>query len=92
MDFKISGYNNFYKVKGHLNKKNAYSFKAEFNNIFKEIDSITISVEGVESIDKYGVAAISQLHFEALKQNKKLSIIGYGCKDLYNHFNSNSAA
>ncbi|KJD31063.1 hypothetical protein PK35_16395 [Tamlana nanhaiensis] len=92
MELKISGYNNFYKVKGHLNKKNAYTFKAEFKNIFNKVDAVTISIQDVESMDKYGVAAISQLHFDALKQNKKLSIIGYGCKDLYEHFSSNSAA
>ncbi|KJD36949.1 hypothetical protein PW52_00360 [Tamlana sedimentorum] len=92
MEFKISGYNNFYKVKGQLTKKNAYTFKSEFKTIFANLESLTISIEDVERIDKYGVAAISQLHFDAIKQNKKLSIIGYGCKDLYEHFSSNSAA
>lgn len=92
MELKITGYNNFYKVKGHIGKKNAYTFTSEFKNILEKTTHLTISIQDVESMDKYGVAAISQLHYDAVKQNKKLSIIGYGCKDLYDHFNSEFAA
>ena len=92
MDFYISNCNNFFKVKGTLNKKSVTLFNNEFNNIFERVNNITISVQDIVSMDKYGVDAISKLHEEALAKNKKLSIVGFGCKELYDHFSSTVAA
>lgn len=92
MDFQISHCNNFFKVKGILNKSSVALFNEEFNNIFERVDNITISIQDIVSMDKYGVDAISKLHEEALAKNKKLSIIGLGCKELYDHFKTEVAA
>ncbi|MEP3838116.1 MAG: STAS domain-containing protein [Algibacter sp.] len=92
MDFKITNCNNFFKVKGVLNKQNVDVFNAQFHNIFDKENHITISIQDVESMDKYGVNAISKLHEEALAKNKRLSIVGFGCKELYDHFKSEIAA
>ena len=56
------------------------------------MDSITISIEEVTNMDRFGVNALAALHNEAIAKNKSLSIIGLGCKDLYNHFKSEKAA
>ena len=92
MDLKITNCNNFFKISGILNKDNLQIFHNQFNGIFDTIDNLTISIEGVESMDRHGVNAIAELHQEAVTKNKSLSIIGYGCKDLYNHFRTESAA
>lgn len=92
MDLKITNCNNFFKVRGVLNKGNINLFKNEFENIFDRTSQITISIQGIESMDKYGVDAIAKLHEEALTRNKRLSIIGYGCKELYDHFKTDAAA
>ncbi|XMO84992.1 STAS domain-containing protein [Algibacter sp. AS12] len=92
MDFRISNCNNFFKVKGVLNKQSLNVFNAEFKNIFEKTNHITISIQDVESMDRYGVNAISKLHEEALAKNKRLSIVGFGCKELYDHFKSEIAA
>ncbi|SFC85049.1 STAS domain-containing protein [Algibacter pectinivorans] len=92
MDFKISNCNNFFKVKGVLNKQSLNVFNATFKNIFEKANHITISIQDVESMDRYGVGAISKLHEEALAKNKRLSIVGFGCKELYDHFKSEIAA
>ncbi|WP_299556828.1 STAS domain-containing protein [Seonamhaeicola sp.] len=92
MDLKITNCNNFFKIKGTLNQDNLELFQSEFNEIFDKVDNLTISIEGVESMDRYGVNAIAELHKEAVDRNKSLSIIGYGCKDLYNHFKTEAAA
>lgn len=92
MDFQISNCNNFFKVKGVLNKKSVSAFTNKFNNIFEKVNAITISIQELESMDKYGVDAISKLHEEALAKNKSLSIVGFGCKELYDHFKSEIAA
>ena len=92
MDLKITSCNNFFKIKGILNRNNVDVFQNEFKNIFDKVSNLTISIQDIESMDKYGVDAISKLHQEALNKNKRLSIIGYGCKDLYDHFKTNTAA
>ena len=92
MRLEITNYNNYFKIKGDLNRNNIHQFKSEFKHVFENTDAITISIEALESIDRYGVNALAQLHNESLIQNKRLSIIGMGCKDLYQHFKSEEAA
>ncbi|MEC3906723.1 STAS domain-containing protein [Tamlana sp. 2201CG12-4] len=92
MELKITNCNNFFKIKGILNKGNVELFQEEFNNIFEKINELTISIKEVKSMDKYGVNAIAKLHEEALMKNKRFSIIGYGCKELYDHFKTDTAA
>ena len=92
MDLKISNCNNFFKIKGNLNKSNLGVFQNEFKNIFERVNALTISIEAIESMDRFGVNSLAELHKEAISKNKSLSIIGLGCKDLYNHFKSEIAA
>ena len=92
MELKITNQDNLFQVTGILNKFNVHNFKKEFSNIFDKQDSLIISIENVTSIDRYGVNALAQLHNEALNKGKKLSIIGMGCDDLYEHFKSEESA
>jgi len=92
MDLRITNCNNFFKIKGNLNKSNLSLFKKEFENIFDRVKGVTISVQEIESMDKYGVEAIAQLHNEAVMKNKRFSVVGYGCKELYDHFQADTAA
>ncbi|NMH87222.1 hypothetical protein [Flavivirga algicola] len=92
MDLRISNCNNFFKIKGILNKNSLEVFQNEFNNIFEKVNNLTISIQDIESMDRYGVNALAALHNEAIQKNKSLSIIGLGCKDLYNHFKAENAA
>lgn len=92
MDLKITNCNNFFKIVGTLNKSSLNIFQNEFNNIFERVNNLTISIQDIQSMDRYGVDAIAKLHQEALNKNKKLSIIGFGCKDLYDHFKTSTAA
>ena len=64
----------------------------EFNDIFDRENSLTINIEEVEWMDRYGVKAMTELHNEAISKNKKLSIIGMGCRDLYDHFKYQTTA
>lgn len=92
MNLKISHYNNFFKLKGILDKKSLSLFYKEFNDIFERENALTISIEEVEWMDRYGVQAMTGLHNEAISKNKKLSIIGMGCRDLYDHFKYQTTA
>ncbi|MCA0132588.1 STAS domain-containing protein [Winogradskyella alexanderae] len=88
MDLQITSYNNRFKIKGTLNKLSLKTFNAHFSNIFEKQDEIIINIENIESIDRAGVMALARLHNESITKSKKLSIVGIGCKELYDHFKS----
>ncbi|RIA08540.1 hypothetical protein OE09_0355 [Flavobacteriaceae bacterium MAR_2010_72] len=88
MNLKITHYNNFFKIKGILNQKNVHIFQNAFAHIFETNNAVTISVEGLEGIDKYGIKALAELHEQSVSKQKSLSIIGMGCKELFNFFKS----
>jgi len=67
---------------------NLKTFNSHFANIFDKLDNILLDIENVESIDRSGVMALAKLHNESISKSKQLSIIGIGCKDLYEHFKS----
>ena len=83
MSLKITEYNNFFKLRGCLNRESIHVFQNEFRNIFDRIDTLTISIEGLEDIDRYGVNAIAKLHNESLNQHKSLH---FELKSPYNLF------
>ncbi len=83
MDLRISSQNNFYEVKGTLNKKNIHVFRKAFKDIFENTSAVTISFEGLEAIDKQGKNALAQLQNESITKHKSLSIIGSGRGDLF---------
>ena len=87
MDLRIYSQNNFYEVKGALNKKNIHVFQNTFNNIFETASNVRISLEGLEAIDKEGKNALTQLHNESLAKHKSLSIIGSGREEIFNFLN-----
>ena len=88
MDLQITNYNNRFQIKGTLNKLSIKTFNAHFANIFDRLDNILFDIESVESIDRAGVMALARLHNESITKSKKLSIVGLGCKELYDHFKS----
>lgn len=92
MELTITNYNNFYKLKGSLNKNNLEFFNQTFQYIFEKVESLTISIDGLESVDQYGVKALVGLHNQSITKNKRFSIVGIGCKELYQHFKSEETA
>lgn len=92
MNLEITNANNYFNLKGCLDRHNIHLFKKEFRNVFRNTNSITVSIKNLTSIDRYGVNAIAQLHNEALVKNKRVSIIGFGQNNLFNHFKTKEAA
>jgi len=92
MDLKITNTNNFFKIKGILNRRTLHIFNEEFRHIFERTSKITISIEEITSMDRYGINAIAALHDESVAKNKSMAVIGLGSKELYNHFKSQIAA
>ena len=92
MDLQITHHKNFFNVKGILDRTNIHLFQKEFKHIFDKVNALTISIENLKSIDRYGVNALAQLHNESITKGKSLSIIGFGCDDLYEHFKAENVA
>ncbi|EGV44544.2 STAS domain-containing protein [Bizionia argentinensis JUB59] len=92
MSLIISSSKNFFDIKGTLDRNSVSMFQKEFENVFEKLQSVTINIEGLKSIDKLGVTALAKLHNEALLKKTKLSIIGFGCKELYDDFKTFDAA
>jgi anti-anti-sigma regulatory factor len=92
MDLRITSCNNFFKLKGILNKNNIAVFQSEFQEAFKKFKKLTISIEGLDSVDRFGVNALKDLHTKSVESNIELSIVGLGCKELYDHFKAYEAA
>lgn len=82
----IENNNNVYELKGALVKSTVHLFQNEFQNIFDWKTDLTISTIDLEKIDGFGVNAIAQLHHEAISKQKRLSIIGLGNQELFDHF------
>lgn len=86
MDLEITNYNNRFKLKGTLNKLNLRTFNAHFAHIFDKFEDVLLDIEQLENVDRYGVMALAKLHNESITKSKSLSIIGFGCKELFEHF------
>lgn len=88
MDLEIISCNNFIKLRGEINKNNVELFQTELQLALKKFNELTISIEDLKSVDRLGVNALADLHVSSIKENKQLSIVGLGCKELYDHFKS----
>jgi ABC-type transporter Mla MlaB component len=86
MDLEITNYNNRFEIKGTLNKRSLKTFKRHFATIFDKFDEILLDIEHIEKVDRYGVMALADLHKESIVKTKSLSIIGYGCNELFEYF------
>ena len=85
MTLEITNTNNFFEIKGVLNKFNIHVFEEAFKNIFEKVNSLTICIREIEKIDRYGVNALAKLHNQALVNNKSLTINGLAYKDSNNN-------
>ncbi|AUC17069.1 hypothetical protein BTO06_08830 [Tenacibaculum sp. SZ-18] len=52
----------------------------------EKLKNVVINIDKVKEIDRDGIEAIKTVWAIALKKNKKFSIRGLGCKDIYDHF------
>lgn len=92
MDLELISCNNFIKLRGEINQNNVELFQTQIQQALKKFSDLTISIEDLRKVDRLGVNALADLHTKSLKENKQLSIVGLGCKELYEHFKSFEAA
>ena len=92
MVLKISNNANHFTVEGDLILKTLQEFIQTFQSALIDNDEVTIDIKGLKRIDRHGVNAIAKLHNESLLKGKRLSIIGLGNKEIYQHISGHDAA
>lgn len=92
MDLRITTCNNYYKLKGALNKENIHVLQSKFRDAFQTHSAITLSIEDLDFVDRYGVNALANLHRQSLDKKVQFAIVGLGCKELYDHFRATNEA
>ena len=77
---------------GRINCTTARMFIIHVEYYAEKFKSITINIDKVKEIDNDGMEAIKKLWLNALKNNMSFSIKGFGCKDIYDHFETSLVA
>jgi len=83
MSLKINESNGTYLVEGIINIRTIEKFKNQLEFLLTFNKSVVINIDKVTAIDKHGLKIIEELFQTAKLNNKSFTVIGYGCKDIY---------
>jgi anti-anti-sigma regulatory factor len=86
MPLKISKNKSVYHLKGEVVTPNVTLLLNYFTKKIDKKKKITLNIEEAIQIDKNGLKAIKQLMNLATLKQKNFSIVGGGCKEIYDHF------
>lgn len=92
MSLKISEKSGTFFVNGKINTSTLHSFETYFQYNLSQSNKVIMNIDDVIEIDKSGLEIIRSLKNKALLENKMFSVVGYGCKEIYDDFNHNNAA
>ncbi|PWH82005.1 hypothetical protein DIS18_12115 [Algibacter marinivivus] len=92
MALRIKENNGTFLVEGTINNTTVKQFKNHLEFLLAYSKSLTINIDKVTAIDKNGLKVIEDLFEAAEFYNKAFSVIGYGCKDIYESINMSVAA
>lgn len=86
MALTILNEKNRFVVEGKINSNTANNFKTHLNLILNSLNDVTVDISKVTEIDTEGLAALKAIYEKALYWRKSFSIVGYGCKEIYDEF------
>ena len=92
MALTIKEHNGTFYLEGTINEKTARGFKEYVEFLIHYAKQTTININGVNGIDGNGMKALQELYNIALNINKKFYIVGNGCKEIYDDFQSRDVA
>lgn len=79
-------------VEGSINTSTASSFRTHLEHILNESGNLTLDIDNVAEIDADGMVVLRTLYFNAFIRKQDFSIVGYGCKEIYDDFRYFDAA
>ena len=71
---------------GKIISTTAKSFTNYIDYYVENFKKLIINIEEVKEIDNDGIQVITAVWQKALHRKINFSIIGFGCKDIYDHF------
>ena len=92
MALQITQQNGTFLLNGQLNSTTSRSFIIHFEYIIEQHQNVVINIDGVDEIDYDGLEGIKTITAIALRNHKMFSVIGNGCKDIYQDFNCSQVA
>ena len=92
MALQITQQNGTFLLKGKLNTSTSRSFIIHFEYIIEQLQNVVVNIDGISEIDHDGLEGIKTLTAIALRNHKMFSVIGNGCKDVYQDFNCSQVA
>ncbi|AEH01191.1 hypothetical protein [Lacinutrix sp. 5H-3-7-4] len=92
MTLQILENNGVFYLEGDLIANTTRSFIIYFEYKIKTMEAVTVNIEKLNLIDKNGVAALTTLLANALREENKFVVTGIGCKDIYEDFNYQNVA
>ena len=92
MALQILEQNGTFELQGSLTSATARSFIIHFEHIINKVKDVTINIDKVSTIDVNGVDALKMLITIALRSNNIFSLVGNGCKDIYEEYRTETAA
>jgi hypothetical protein len=87
MSLEILKNNEKFYLHGKLNTTTLNYFTTYFESNLQEIHKVTLNIDNVIEIDEDALNEIKELARITLLKEKKFSIVGVGCKEIYEHFN-----
>lgn len=92
MSLRITEKNETFHLQGKLNSITSRSFIIHFEYLLSITDELNLNIDNVHEIDANGITAIKTIYSKSLLDNKSMSIIGYGCRDIYDEFRNANIA
>ena len=86
MALNVTDQNGTFAASGPINATTSESFRNHLNNIIEKYRNMTINIDGVNQIDAAGLSVLKEFYLRGFRYNRDFSIVGYGCKEIYNEF------
>lgn len=86
MPLKILKKKNVYHLKGKVITQEVTTLLNYFVKKINKKKKITLNIDEAQEIDRNGLNAIHKLMTLATSKDKNFSIVGGGCKEIYDHF------
>ena len=92
MSLQISNQNGIFHLNGKINTTTLSFFETYFTHNLSQLKKIVINIDDLIEIDSSGVKAIKNFMKATILEQKLFSIIGKGCKEIYDDFNQTNVA
>lgn len=87
MSLKMKQSNGVTFLEGAINSETEKQFRKHLEFLLTYTNAVTINIDKTSFISRNGLKVIEDLFSLAKQTNKKFSVVGYGCKDIYDSIN-----